>query len=66
MARYDISRFIKLDELTPKQKRELRKRFQRRREALEEALRVVNRGLKELAGAKPKKAPKKSRKAPKK
>jgi hypothetical protein len=66
MARYDISRFIKFNELTPKQKRELRKRFQRRRDALEEALKVVSRSLKELASVKPKKTSKKSRKVAKK
>jgi hypothetical protein len=52
MAKHDISGFIKFDELTPEEKRDLQKRFQERRRVLEEALRVVNRGLKALAKAK--------------
>jgi hypothetical protein len=49
-----LMKLIKFDELTDKQRNQLKKRFQKHRRDLEKALEVVDRGLEGLAG-KPKK-----------
>jgi hypothetical protein len=47
----DILRFIKFEELSDAERERLRKRLQARKDLLNEALQVVDNGLKQLAAA---------------
>jgi hypothetical protein len=59
----DILKFIKFEELSATERERLKKRLQARKDLLNEALKVVDDGLKKLAAAPPKaaKAPKRKK-----
>jgi hypothetical protein len=49
MALVDVLKHIKFDELTDKQKQDLKQRFLKRKRNLEAAIRTIDRGLADLA-----------------